>query len=566
MPAMTQKMTPLELYEKMQKEVIPCNICGSENHAQVFDRYSYQMGIDSVLCRHCGFLFTNPRPTMQEIEEFYRNVYRGKADSNKPVKEYNKDSSPYRRAQWLYSLVEPELGKRGDAPAVLDVGCGTGVVLHLFRLNSPKSRLFGVEPSPPVAVHAGRRNQADVTVGDLNLFVNTRGDLAGTLDVIILNHVLEHLYHPVEDLARLRRFLKPDGLILVQVPNPFSTECPGLLRMFHMAHVNQFSPRTLRCAFERAGYRNITEHPGNPRAMTFLCRNGGPGLSQKEVPPLAEREFDSLLNLIRDKAHNESLTKIQMQKPIGEKIARFFRRRFHHAKNDPILRNLLEGEKVLIIGPGISSMELDRIPEGVKILTANTAAKILIDRFPEKTIDLFIGVQSMANRKKLRNLLPKLAQAKVGLFLFDDRHYLKKKIGLNGIYSRPLYDDGLDAHYLKKLIRPKRPSDLKTESGISWTSAEIRLLQMALYFGAREIYLIGVDFTVGKAFWKTNNRRHQYAGIDEHFIDIIRQKYRHVYSLSKQSPIAQYLPYRGFLEQHARHPDPAPLSGAAGAR
>ncbi|MBI3252514.1 MAG: class I SAM-dependent methyltransferase [Candidatus Omnitrophica bacterium] len=539
-------MTHLELYEKMEKESVPCPICGSERHAPVFDRYSYQMGIDSVMCQHCGFLFTNPRPTVDEITEFYKNMYRGKANVDKPVRDYKRDSTAFRRAEWFCGLVQGKFREQGvQAPAVLDIGCGSGIVLHLFRSKWPSSHLYGVEPSLAEALYAGKRNAADVLAGNMDLFLKERQGLEGTMDLVILNHVLEHLYQPVEDLTRLKSFLKPQGHILTQVPNPFSTESPYLLRMFHMAHVNQFGSDTLRHAFQSAGYTDITEHPSNPRVMTFLCRNGGEVKSRPQIPALSDEKFEARLRFIQEKARDEELTKSFIKIPFWKRALRFLKARVHHAKNDPLLRQALEGRKALIVGSGVSSEELLHIPDDVRVLTANEGLRVLANRFPGRAIDLFLGIRVMMNKKKLRSILPKLAAARIGLFLFDNIAYIREKEDLRDISPRILYDDGVDPYYLKKLIRPLTLDAVKSDKGIWWTSADLRLLQMTLFYGASEIYLIGVDLSDKKMAWKAGDRR-RYLSIDENFLAHVAKNFRNVYSLSGKSPLTAYFPCKDF--------------------
>ena len=78
-----------QLYANMQKENVPCNICGSFDFAQLSDRDRYDMGIITVMCKRCGFIFTNPRPTQEEMDKFYKDAYRniyGRTDPNKNYK------------------------------------------------------------------------------------------------------------------------------------------------------------------------------------------------------------------------------------------------------------------------------------------------------------------------------------------------------------------------------------------------------------------------------------------------------------------------------------------------
>jgi len=41
-------------------------------------------------------------------------------------------------------------------------------------------------------------------------------------DTVVMGHVLEHLFHPVESLSRVAKWLKPGGRVVILVPNALS--------------------------------------------------------------------------------------------------------------------------------------------------------------------------------------------------------------------------------------------------------------------------------------------------------------------------------------------------------
>ncbi|HWB51569.1 MAG TPA: class I SAM-dependent methyltransferase [Stellaceae bacterium] len=97
---------------------------------------------------------------------------------------------------------------------VLDVGCGTGAVT-LIANRGKNNELWGIEPEPERARLAGVRG-IRVTCGTLD-----RAFVEGhpPFDVVMLADVLEHVAAPGELLERAASAVKPDGLVLLSVPN-----------------------------------------------------------------------------------------------------------------------------------------------------------------------------------------------------------------------------------------------------------------------------------------------------------------------------------------------------------
>jgi ubiquinone/menaquinone biosynthesis C-methylase UbiE len=100
-----------------------------------------------------------------------------------------------------------------DNLSILDVGCGTGTQLALYR--RPGCRLCGIDLSPAMVERARRKlgDTAEVRCGDA-----TQMDFPdGAFDLVTLVTVL-HEVAPVPRkgiLAECRRVVKPDGRILV---------------------------------------------------------------------------------------------------------------------------------------------------------------------------------------------------------------------------------------------------------------------------------------------------------------------------------------------------------------
>ena len=104
---------------------------------------------------------------------------------------------------------------RHKAPGLLlDVGCGKGEFLAEARAHG--WRVSGVEPSLGLCLHARKEHQLDVIHGTLD---KSNHNPLAMVDAVTLNHVLEHVERPITLLQAIRKRLKPDGVLFVEVPN-----------------------------------------------------------------------------------------------------------------------------------------------------------------------------------------------------------------------------------------------------------------------------------------------------------------------------------------------------------
>jgi SAM-dependent methyltransferase len=133
----------------------------------------------------------------------------------------------------------------------LDVGCHVGnLVVAAGRIGFAAE---GVDVDH-VAVAEARRLGRNVRLG-------SAADVDGLYDVVVLNHVLEHIHDLDAFLADVARLIAPTGILFVFVPYHRGL-VPRLMRESWMGwspaqHVWHFTPRTLGAAAERNGLRLV---------------------------------------------------------------------------------------------------------------------------------------------------------------------------------------------------------------------------------------------------------------------------------------------------------------------
>ena len=96
--------------------------------------------------------------------------------------------------------------------AILDIGYGNGSWL-LAMSELGYFNLFGIDTNP-TSQRILLERQINAQVGDIKVF-----DLPPEFfDIIRLEHVFEHLSHPLEHLQKITNWLKPTGYIVLTVP------------------------------------------------------------------------------------------------------------------------------------------------------------------------------------------------------------------------------------------------------------------------------------------------------------------------------------------------------------
>ena len=134
------------------------------------------------------------------------------------------------------SALQPEKMK------LLDVGCGTGAYLLAAQALGITGR--GVEPSESHSRIGRERFGLDITTGYL-----LPQEMSERFDIVILSHVIEHIYEPGDFLARLATVLAPGGVLVIVTPNAASPLAmlagPAWSMLAPVDHVTLLGPRGL---------------------------------------------------------------------------------------------------------------------------------------------------------------------------------------------------------------------------------------------------------------------------------------------------------------------------------
>jgi SAM-dependent methyltransferase len=154
-----------------------------------------------------------------------------------------------RRTSRYWRVVDevPSLREAGESAA--DIGCGEGTLCAELRAAGWRS-VTGVDASRARVARA-RRRHPDITFHDSPL---EEVDIpAGSLDLIVLDNVIEHLVDPLDAVRRLRTLLAAGGRLVLITPNMES----GHFRLLGRRWTPELAPHTHIFLFTHAAMRRM---------------------------------------------------------------------------------------------------------------------------------------------------------------------------------------------------------------------------------------------------------------------------------------------------------------------
>ncbi len=184
-----------------------------------------------------------------------------------------------------------------SAREVLDVGCGSGANAALLAAKGVK--VDGITLSPDEAGRAAGHCRS-VYVNDLEHGLPE--DVDNKYDAVLCSHVLEHIRYPEPLLIDVRRRLKPDGRLVIAVPNllHYRTRVQLMLGRFEYAeggimdstHFRWYTLETMGRLLASRGFA-VERAYGDGNAPLGALRRLAPGVCQR-IDGFAARHLPGL--------------------------------------------------------------------------------------------------------------------------------------------------------------------------------------------------------------------------------------------------------------------------------
>jgi len=187
---------------------------------------------------------------------------------------------------YLKPVVDSFVEKIPSKSVVLDMGCGNGSFLSLYRDRGWV--LYGTDFST-TGIEIAKRSYPDIhfILGDSQTSAEDLTKQLGLVDLVLSTEVIEHLYDPKAFLRTAYSVLKPGGVLVITTPyhgylkNLALASTGSMDKHFTVlwdhGHIKFWSAKTLGKAIEDAGFRDIRfkgagRVPYMWKSMVMACR------------------------------------------------------------------------------------------------------------------------------------------------------------------------------------------------------------------------------------------------------------------------------------------------------
>jgi SAM-dependent methyltransferase len=363
------------LLEEMDQ--VPCNLCGSDQFVVVAEQDKYKLPLKTVMCRQCGLLYLNPRPTAaayrkhyeqggQEDSTYHRRVDFATAEnllkiyfgpdfvmdekaraamakfkaaqvpSNKAAKAAQ---PPEQRLDYygthLYEQVKDYVPVGGK---VFEPGASWGKMLLPWKVLH-RCEVSGVEPKAASVRSAKERLGIDLIEG----FADDPRIPEDTFDLVFNTRTINHMLNPLGDLRNAWRWLKPDGILLVDIADAIEeARHEGFERnVVEIDHPYMFSINTLSAMVQKAGFvivkkelcdlqsvRDWDDRPPQVKQIRIIARKTTDPIEIAWPAPLAELAALSRAQLAFDRGQAAAVDRMRARERkrgwerLGESLQR----------------------------------------------------------------------------------------------------------------------------------------------------------------------------------------------------------------------------------------------------
>lgn len=185
--------------------ISPCDLCGGKDNKAILQGPDFRVGGQALYhlyeCKSCGLVSLQPQPDPSTLDGVSPDWLWEDVPKHR--------DSPQSRINVTLNVLQNWHPRPGT---LLDVGCGSGGFMLAAERTGWQAK--GIEISSRQAM-SGLKRGADITVSsDFPTYQSS-----GQFDALCFNHVIEHVPSPRAYLIKAASLLKPDGILLISLPN-----------------------------------------------------------------------------------------------------------------------------------------------------------------------------------------------------------------------------------------------------------------------------------------------------------------------------------------------------------
>ena len=192
------------IYSKINDDDVQCTICATDIVflVQRVDKYAYYS------CPNCTLITAVPKPTDLEIASFYNGFLYGMPKDEHFLGELEAKKKAVVR-------IDLDIKKYFNKTplSLLDLGGGTGFYSECFKNLGYKTTLIDIDQK---ACNYAASHFRDIKVVNVDPFNYSPEE---KYDVVFANQVIEHYRDIRAFMDSIKKFIKPNGLLIIATPN-----------------------------------------------------------------------------------------------------------------------------------------------------------------------------------------------------------------------------------------------------------------------------------------------------------------------------------------------------------
>jgi len=302
-------------------EQVSCALCGSKDSSLLFQVVDRALGVPGVFgvvqCMTCGLVYTSPRPIREDLGKCYpsesyfgldgtRNIAPeevpgllsvGKQRGERlkslllesgysyplQVKSHFKSVLNFTSGLWTrFATLHPRfrIPSFTEQGRLLEIGIGCGQDLLRFAVLG--WHVIGSDLSPDTC----RFVRANLSLDTFQAEADQLGIPEHTFDALYLHHVFEHLPDPRRALAEFVRVLKPNGQLVMEVPNFDCAQSRRYRKDWRALevprHLYHYTPKTITSFLKQAGLKDVQVMPVIASPVNVFCANIPPTVASDQ--------------------------------------------------------------------------------------------------------------------------------------------------------------------------------------------------------------------------------------------------------------------------------------------
>jgi SAM-dependent methyltransferase/RNase P subunit RPR2 len=304
-----------KVYSKLRADLlhdlkdVRCNLCDGDVRVEIARRDKYDLALTTVMCRNCGLIYLNPRPTarsydrfyfeggskegvyhmslgLDNVESFLRRYYGPKFRMNEAdvhalrtfIREkfsehvgedpdgltdqemlHGLEAKAREFEAWRYDAYAQDIYRHFSEfvprqAKVFEIGASWGKLLVPWR-DQHGCQVTGLEPRKATVQAAKDRLGIELFQG----FPATANIPENTYDAVLNIRTINHMLDPIGDLRHAWRWLKPEGVLIIDISDAVrEARYEGFENnVVEIDHTYMFSSNTLTAMMQKAGFEVV---------------------------------------------------------------------------------------------------------------------------------------------------------------------------------------------------------------------------------------------------------------------------------------------------------------------